>query len=67
MMKIEDLKKKTDSELKDLLLQNKREKLNLRIQKVNGQLESPAQVRKARKLVARIKTLMHQKHQVAKV
>lgn len=62
MMKFVDLKKKTDSELHDLLLQNKREKLNLRIQKVNGQLESPAQVRKARKLVARIKTLMQQKH-----
>ena len=62
-MKMEDLKKKTDSELKDLLLQNKREKLNLRFQKVNGQLESPAQVRKARKLVARIKTLMSQKQQ----
>lgn len=60
-MKMEDLNKKTDSELKDLLLQNKREKLNLRIQKVNGQLESPAQMRKARKLVARIKTVMHQK------
>ena len=62
-MKMEDLRKKTESELKDLLLQNKREKLNLRIQTVNGQLESPAQVRKTRKLVARIKTLMHQKQQ----
>lgn len=60
-MKLEDLRKKTESELKDLLLQNKREKLNLRIQKVNGQLESPAQVRKARKLVARVKTLLREK------
>lgn len=60
-MKIEELRKKTESELKDLLLQNKRESLNLRIQKVNGQLESPAQVRKARKLVARVKTLLREK------
>ncbi len=60
-MKIEDLKKKTESELKDLLLQNKRESLNLRIQKVNGQIESPAQMRKARKLVARVKTLLREK------
>ena len=60
-MKNEDLRKKTESELKDLLLQNKRESLNLRIQKVNGQLESPAQMRKARKLVARVKTLLREK------
>ncbi len=59
-MKMEELKKKSESELKDLLLQNKRESLNLRIQKVNGQLESSAQVRKTRRLVARIKTLMSQ-------
>lgn len=63
-MKNEELRQKTESELKDLLLQNKRESLNLRIQKVNGQLESPAQMRKARKLVARVKTVLHEKQQV---
>ena len=60
-MKIEDLRKKTISEMKDLLLQSKKEKLNLRFQKVNGQLESPAQVRKVRKHVARLKTLLNEK------
>ena len=60
-MNMEELKKKSESELKEFLLQNKRESLNLRIQKVNGQLESSAQVRKTRRLVARIKTLMSQK------
>jgi large subunit ribosomal protein L29 len=60
-MKTEDLRKKTISELKDLLLQSKKEKLNLRFQKVNGQLESPAQVRKVRKHVARLRTLLNEK------
>lgn len=62
-MKLEDLRKKTASEMKDLLLQSKRESLNLRIQKVNGHLESPAQVRKSRKMVARLKTLMREAQQ----
>jgi LSU ribosomal protein L29P len=60
-MKTEDLRKKTISELKDLLLQSMKEKLNLRFQKVNGQLESPAQVRKVRKHVARLRTLLNEK------
>ena len=60
-MKYKDLHEKTDSEMKDLLLQSKREALNLRFQKANGQLESPAQVNKVRKTIARIKTIINQK------
>lgn len=59
-MKVEELRKKTESELHDLLLQSKKEQLNLRFQKANGQLESPAQVRKVRRQVARIMTLMNE-------
>ena len=58
-MKMEELKKKTTSELNDLLLQSKREKLNLRFQKVSGNLASSAEIRKARKRIARIKTLFN--------
>jgi len=60
-MKVQELHHKTDSELKDMLLQSKREALNLRFQKANGQLESPAQVRAVRKTVARLKTIINQK------
>lgn len=57
-MKASEIRKKTLAEIKDLLLKTKREKLNLRFQKVNGQLESTAEVKKARRLTARLKTLL---------
>lgn len=60
-MKTKELRLKTVSELKDLLLQNKKEAMNLRFQRVNGQMQSPAQMRHARKAVARIKTLIGEK------
>jgi large subunit ribosomal protein L29 len=55
-MKHEELKTKTLSELKDLLLKTKKEAMNLRFQKVSGQLESPARAKVVRRTVARIKT-----------
>jgi large subunit ribosomal protein L29 len=57
-MKTEDLRTKTLSELKDLLIKTKKEAMNLRFQKVAGRLESPAHVKVVRRAVARIKTLM---------
>lgn len=55
-MKIEEIRTKTVSELKDLLVKSKKEAMNLRFQKVNGQLESVARAKTVRRLVARIKT-----------
>lgn len=55
---------KTDSELKDLLLQSKKEALNLRFQKANGQVKSTAQVRNVRRSVARLKTVINQRSSV---
>jgi large subunit ribosomal protein L29 len=55
-MKIEEIRTKTVSELKDLLLKSKKEAMNLRFQKVNGQLESVSRAKTVRRLVARIKT-----------
>lgn len=55
-LKYEELKTKTVSELKDLLLKSKKEAMNLRFQKINGQLESPARAKVVRRTVARIKT-----------
>jgi large subunit ribosomal protein L29 len=64
-MKAEDLKTKTVDELKKLLLEKRKEQLNLRFQKANAQLEKTHQMRTARRTVARIKTYLTQKQQDA--
>lgn len=60
-MKAEELKTKTEDELKKLLLDTRKEQMNLRFQKTNGALEKTSDMRKARRLVARIKTYLNAK------
>lgn len=55
-MKSEDLKAKTVDELHKLLLDTRKDQLNLRFQRTGGQLENTAQMRKTRRNIARIKT-----------
>jgi len=55
-MKGTDLVGKTADELKQQLLDLKKTQFNLRFQKATGQLENTAQVGKARRDIARIKT-----------
>jgi len=60
-MSANDLRQKTVAELKlelDTLL---REQFNLRMQKGSGQLSRPDQVKKVRRNIARIKTVMNEK------
>lgn len=57
----EDLKTKTPDELKKLLLEQKKTQFNMRFQKTNGTLENTAEVRKARRTIARIKTFLNAK------
>ena len=57
-MKAADLRAKTPDQLKDQLLQLKKEQFNLRFQKATGQLESTARVRLVRREIARIKTVL---------
>jgi large subunit ribosomal protein L29 len=58
-MKIEDLKTKSEDELKKMLLDTRKDQMNLRFQKTNGTLADTSDVRKKRRLVARIKTLLN--------
>ena len=51
----------TADELKDRLLQLKREQFNLRFQKASGQLEKTARINEVRKDIARIKTILGEK------
>ena len=65
-MKAEDLKTKSEDELKKLLLEQKKEQFNQRFQRVNGALENTAEIRKTRRTIARIKTFLNAKPQDAK-
>jgi large subunit ribosomal protein L29 len=56
-MKISDVKVMTTDQLKDEMLNLKKEQLNLRFQKATGQLEKTSRIRQVRRDVARIKTV----------
>ncbi len=60
-MKNEDLKAKTVDELQKLLLDARKEQMNLRFQRSGGQLEKTSQIRKTRRSIARIKTFINLK------
>ena len=64
-MKAADMRIKTADELKDQLTDLKKEALNLRFQKASGQLEATARVREVRRDIARVLSVMNQKHQTA--
>lgn len=57
-MKAEELRGKTPDQLKEQLLDLKKEQFNLRFQKASGQLENTARVREVRRDIARIKTVL---------
>ena len=57
-MKAEELRGKTQDQLKEQLLDLKKEQFNLRFQKASGQLENTARVREVRRDIARIKTVL---------
>lgn len=57
-MKAEELKGKSVDELNKMLLDLKKEQVNQRFQKAAGQLEKGSDMRRARRDVARIKTMI---------
>jgi len=64
-MKAADIRIKTADELKDQLVNLKKEALNLRFQKASGQLEATARVREVRRDIARVLSVMNEKRQTA--
>ena len=58
-MKVEELRGKSADELRDQLLDLKKEAFNLRFQRANGQLENTARIREVRHDIARIKTVVN--------
>ena len=59
-MKASELRKKNKTELGDLLVELSRERFNLKMQKGTGQLSKPDQVKKVRREVARIQTILNE-------
>ncbi len=57
-MKASELRVKSGDELKEQLLQLKKEQFNLRFQKAIGQLENTSRVRTVRRDIARLKTVL---------
>lgn len=59
-MKASDLRQKSKNELGSMLFELSREQFNLKMQKGTGQLTKPDQVKKARRDVARIHTILNE-------
>ena len=56
-----ELKSKTPDQLRDSLVQLKKEAFNLRFQAATNQLENTSRIKAVRRDAARVKTVLHQK------
>ncbi len=59
-MNASELRQKSKEELNSMLLEKSREQFNLRMQKGTGQLAKPDQMKKVRRDIARIHTILHE-------
>lgn len=58
--KAEDLKGKSQDELKAMLLDLRKQQMDMRFQQAGGQLQNTSEIRKVRRTIARVKTCMNQ-------
>jgi large subunit ribosomal protein L29 len=61
-----DLRNKNKDELNSMIIDLSREQFNLRMQKATGQLTKPDQIKKVRRDLARIKTILSEMASVKK-
>ncbi|TRW92962.1 50S ribosomal protein L29 [Candidatus Methylobacter oryzae] len=59
-MKVSELRQKSKDELGSMLLELSREQFNLKMQKGTGQLSKPDQIKRVRRNVARIHTILNE-------
>ena len=64
-MKAAELREKTVEELQSELLEELRSQFNLRMRKGTGQLDKPSEMKRTRRNIARIKTLINEKQTAA--
>jgi large subunit ribosomal protein L29 len=57
-----DVRAKTPDELSAMLLDLRKEQFNLRFQRATGQQEGIARIRQVRRQIARVKTIISEKH-----
>jgi large subunit ribosomal protein L29 len=60
-MNASELREKTPDQLRDQLVQLKKEAFNLRFQQATGQLENTARMKTVRRDAARVKTILNEK------
>ena len=60
-MSAQELRDKTPDQLREELVNLKKEQFNLRFQAATGQLENPARVKSVRRDVARVLTVLNEK------
>lgn len=65
-MKAAELRNKSESELQDELYELLQERFNLRMQQGSGQLAKPHQLKRVRRDIARIKTVMTEMNEAGK-
>jgi len=64
-MNASELREKTPDQLRDELVQLKKEAFNLRFQQATGQLENTARMRTVKRDAARVKTILNEKASAA--
>ena len=64
-MKIDEVRGKSDDELREKLGELRKEAFNLRFQRASGQLENTARVREVRRTIARVETVLGQRAEQA--
>ena len=62
-MKPEDIRAKSEDQLRDELRDLKKEAFNLRFQRASGQLENTARVHDVRRDIARVQTVLNERRQ----
>lgn len=59
-MKVKDIRAMDDAAIQKELLESLREQFNMRMQNATGQLGSPAQLKKVRRNIARLYTIINE-------
>jgi len=60
-MNAQERRDKTPDQLREQLIELKKEQFNLRFQAATGQLENPARMKTVRRNAARVKTILNEK------
>jgi large subunit ribosomal protein L29 len=63
-MKLQEIREKSIEELKELIIDSKKQLFDLRLQKALQKLENTAQIGQLKKLVAQAKTVIKEKSEV---